>query len=79
MNDGLTRVVDGEEQRLCWRFQIFGKNSATYEPASSQLGPFDGDRQRRLRRGETFKRLDRSGSPREYQGLFWRPADALQG
>lgn len=79
MDKGLTRVVDGVEQQLCWRFGVHGKSDATYEPASSQLGPFDPDRQRRLKRGETFRRLDRAGSPREYQGLVWRPKSPIPG
>jgi hypothetical protein len=79
MDKGLTRMVDGVEQRLCWRFGVHGKMDATYEPARDQLGPFDPDRQRRLKRGETFRRLGRAGSPREYQGLFWRPKDTLLG
>ncbi|EYF04206.1 hypothetical protein [Chondromyces apiculatus] len=79
MNIGVIRVVDGEEQRLCWRFGVHGKSNATYEPASGQVGPFDGDRKRRLKKGETFQRLDRSGSPREYQGLEWRSKSSLEG
>ncbi|AKT42837.1 hypothetical protein [Chondromyces crocatus] len=77
MNQSLTRVVDGEEQCLCWQFGCHGKSDATYEPASGQVGPFDRDRQRRLKKGETFQRLDRSGSPREYQGLVWRLKSTL--
>lgn len=76
MNNGLTRMVDGEEQRLCWIFQV-GKHDPSYEPASNQLGPFDRDRQRRLKRGETFMRLGSGGSPRAYQGFCWRPANTL--
>jgi hypothetical protein len=79
MDKGLTRVVDGVEERLCWRFAVHGRSEATYEPANCQLGPFDRDLQRRLKRGETFRRLDRTGSPREYQGLFWRPTSTLPG
>jgi hypothetical protein len=78
MDDGLTRVVDGEEQCLCWRFQVHGRSDAIYEPASARIGPFDHDRQRRLNKGETFRRLDSGGSPREYQGLCWRPKSSIQ-
>lgn len=74
MADGLTRVVGGVAERLCWRFVVRGKADADYEPASGALGPFDPDRARRLKRGETFQRLDRSGRPRRYEGLFWQPA-----
>ncbi|WP_437325648.1 hypothetical protein [Sorangium sp. So ce381] len=69
----LSRVVDGVEQRLCWRFQVHGRSEAMYEPADGSHGPFDRDRQRNLKLGETFQRLDRSGSPRKYDGLFWQP------
>jgi hypothetical protein len=79
MVEGLTRVVDGVEEQLCWRFHVHGKSEATYEPASAQRGPFDRDRQRCLRRGESFRRLDRAGSPREYQGLCWRPKSSIPG
>lgn len=79
MDRGLSRVVDGVEERLCWRFGVHGKTDATYEPARDQLGPFDPDRQRRLKRGETFRRLSSTGSPREYQGLFWRPKSTIPG
>ncbi|CAN90967.1 hypothetical protein predicted by Glimmer/Critica [Sorangium cellulosum So ce56] len=75
----LSRVVDGVEQRLCWRFHVHGKSDVMYEPASGQRGPFDRDRQRHLKAGETFKRLDRSGSPRRYDGLSWQPTSALAG
>jgi hypothetical protein len=74
---GLTRVVDGVEERLCWHYRVHGRADAVYEPASNRLGPLDRDRQRRLKRGETFQRLDSSGSPREYQGLVWRPTSSL--
>jgi len=77
VGEGLTRVVDGVKEWLCWRFHVYGKSEATYERASSPLGPFDRDRQRRLKRGETFQRLSRSGSPREYQGLCWRPKSSM--
>ena len=36
MKEGLSRVVDGVEQRLCWRFQVHGRSDVTYEPASGQ-------------------------------------------
>lgn len=73
MGEGLTRVVGGVEERLYWRFAVHGKSDPTFEPASSQLGPVDPDRHRRLKPGETFQRLDRSGHPCVYQGLSWRP------
>ena len=79
MDSGLTRMIDGVEQRLCWRFGVHGKNGASYEPASGQVGPFDRDRKRRLKKGETFQRLSGSGSPREYQGLCWQPKSAIPG
>lgn len=79
MGAGLTRVVDGVEQWLCWRFRVHGKNDVAYEPANGELGPFDPDRRRRLKRGETFQRLDRAGSPRQYDGLCWRPKSTLPG
>ncbi|WP_437669754.1 hypothetical protein [Sorangium sp. So ce131] len=79
MKDSLSRVVDGVEERLCWRFQVHGKSEATYEPASASRGPFDRDRQRHLKQGETFLRLDRSGSPRKYNGLTWQPKSAIAG
>ncbi|WP_437751503.1 hypothetical protein [Sorangium sp. So ce1389] len=79
MKESLSRVVDGVEQRLCWRFQVHGRNDVTYEPASGQRGPFDRDRQRHLRMGETFQRLDRSGCPRKYNGLVWQPKSAIAG
>ncbi|AUX29148.1 uncharacterized protein SOCE836_012360 [Sorangium cellulosum] len=75
----LSRVVDGVEQRLCWRFQVHGRSDVTYEPASGQHGPFDRDRQRHLKAGETFQRLDRSGSPRKYGGLVWQPKRSIAG
>ena len=78
MNSGLMRVVGGVEEHLCWCFQVHGKGDVSYEPADGQLGPFDRDRQRRLKRGETFQRLDRSGSPRMYHGLFWRPRNTAK-
>ncbi|WP_438018307.1 hypothetical protein WMF18_04160 [Sorangium sp. So ce315] len=77
MNGSLLRVVDGVEQRLCWRFQVHGRSHVVYEPAISLRGPFDRDRQRHLRAGETFQRLDRSGAPRKYDGLVWQPTSAL--
>ncbi len=76
MSDGLTRVVDGVAERLCWRFVVLGKADPDYEPASGAVGPIDPDRARRLKRGETFQRLDRSGRPRRYEGLSWQPATA---
>jgi hypothetical protein len=79
MLEGLTRVVGGVEESLCWAFRVHGKDDAKYEAANGQFGPFDTDRKRRLKRGETFQRLDRSGSPREYQGLVWRPKGAVPG
>lgn len=79
MDKGLTRVVDGVEERLCWRYGVHGKSDATYEPARDQLGPLDRDRQRRLKKGETFLRLGGGGSPREYQGLVWRPKSTIPG
>ncbi|WP_437968827.1 hypothetical protein WMF04_05810 [Sorangium sp. So ce260] len=79
MNEGLSRMVDGVEQRLCWRFQVHGRSDVTYEPASGQRGPFDRDRQRHLKTGETFQRLDRSGSPRKYNGLVWQPKSSIAG
>jgi hypothetical protein len=78
MDDVLTRVVDGVRERLCWCFAIQGRTDPTYEPARAERGPFDPDRRRCLKRGETFQRLDRSGRPRTYQGLSWQPADAIQ-
>jgi hypothetical protein len=78
MDDVLTRIVDGVRERLCWCFAVQGRIDPTYEPASAGRGPFDPDRRRCLKRGETFQRLDRSGRPRTYQGLSWRPADAIQ-
>lgn len=66
------RVVNGVEEQLCWSFRAHGKSEPTYTPASSQLGPLDPDRRRRLRYGETFQRLGGSGHPRAYQGLVWR-------
>ncbi|WP_433933642.1 hypothetical protein AB3662_04635 [Sorangium cellulosum] len=77
MKESLSRVVDGVEQRLCWRFQVHGRSDVVYEPALNLRGPFDRDRQRHLRSGETFQRLDRSGSPRKYGGLVWQPTSAL--
>jgi hypothetical protein len=74
MGDGLTRVVGGVAERLCWRFVVPGKADPHYEPASGSVGPFDPDRARRLKRGETFQRLDHSGRPRRYEGLSWQPA-----
>lgn len=71
---GLTRVVSGVAERLCWRFVVRGKADPDYEPTNSAVGPFDPDRARRLKRGETFQRLDRSGRPRRYEGLSWQPA-----
>lgn len=79
MEEHLSRVVDGVVQQLCWRFQVHGRVDATYEPANSQRGPFDNDRKRHLKLGETFQRLDRSGSPRSYRGLFWRPKSSIPG
>lgn len=79
MNEYLSRVVDGVEQRLCWRFRVHGRSDATYEPASGQHGPLDRDRRRLLRIGETFQRLDASGSPRKYDGLVWQPKSSLAG
>jgi len=73
MGDGVTRVVGGVAQRLCWRFVVRGRADPDYEPASGSVGPFDLDRARRLKRGETFQRLDRSGRPRLYEGLSWQP------
>jgi hypothetical protein len=69
----MTRVVDGVAKRLCWCFVVRGKADPDYEPASSAVGPFDPDRARRLKRGETFQRLDRLGRPRRYEGLSWQP------
>ena len=77
MDESLTRVIDGEEQCLCWVFHVHGRNEVTYERASGQMGPFDQDRQRRLKKGETFRRLDSGGSPVEYQGLCWRPTSSI--
>lgn len=77
MDRGLTRTVNGEEEWLCWRFGAHGKTEPTYERASVQMGPYDHDRQRRLKRGETFRRLDAAGAPREYQGLCWRPKSSF--
>lgn len=77
MSKGFVRVVDGVEEQLCWSFCVHGKIDPTYEPASSQLGPFDPDRRRRLRRGETFQRLGGSGHPCAYQGLTWRPKEPI--
>lgn len=75
MVESVTRVVDGVKESLCWCFRVHGKSETTlYEIASGHMGPLDRDRKRRLRRGETFQRLDRSGCPREYTGLVWRPA-----
>src|SRR4051794_36953928 len=74
MRERLNRIVDGVEERLCWRFAVHGRTDPSYEPADGARGPIDPDRRRRLQRGETFQRLDRSGRPREYQGLFWQPA-----
>jgi len=79
MNRGFKRVVDGVEEYLCWSFRVHGKSDATYEPASSRLGPFDPDRRRRLRCGETFQRLDGSGHPCSYQGLTWRAVGPVPG
>ena len=79
MTDIQTRIVDGVEESLCWSFGVHGKSETTYEAASGPGGPFDRDRNRRLKRGETFKRLNGSGSPREYQGLVWRPKGAARG
>ncbi len=78
MADGSTRVVHGVRERLCWGFLIHGKLDPTYEPASSGNGPFDPDRRRCLRRGETFQRLDRSGRPWTYQGFSWQPDGPTQ-
>jgi hypothetical protein len=72
MSDRLTRVVGGAAERLCWRFVVRGKADPDYELASSAVGPFDPDRARRLKRGETFQRLDPSGRPRVYDGLSWQ-------
>jgi hypothetical protein len=77
MQNGLTRVVDGVEERLCWRFGTHGRGEATYQPSDGQLGPFDRDRLRRLRRGETLQRLSRTGSPLTYEGLSWQPKSSL--
>ncbi len=74
MRDALTRVMGGVAERLCWRFVVRGKADPEYEPASGAVGPFDPDRARRLKRGETFQRLDHSGRPRRYEGLSWQPA-----
>lgn len=76
MTKGVTRIVDGVEELLCWRFRVHGKRDDAYEAASGQLGPYDQDRKRRLKRGETFQRLDSSGRPRQYQGLVWRPTSS---
>jgi hypothetical protein len=73
----LVRVVDGMEEALCWRFAR-GRAAPTYQPATGARGPFDPDRRRHLKPGETFQRLDRSGHPCTYQGLSWRPKVALQ-
>jgi hypothetical protein len=77
MNQALTRVVGSVEESLCWRFQVHGKTEATYQRADAELGPFDQDRRRRLKRGETFQRLGCSGAPRAYQGLVWRPKGSV--
>jgi hypothetical protein len=77
MNERLYRIVDGVEERLCWRFAVHGRLESSYEPADGDRGPYDPDRRRRLQRGETFQRLDRSGRPRIYQGLAWRAASML--
>ena len=77
MNERLYRIVDGVEERLCWRFAVHGRIDSSYEIADGDRGPYDPDRRRRLQRGETFQRLDRSGRPRIYQGLAWRPAGTL--
>lgn len=73
MSNDFKRVVDGVEEQLCWSFRVHGKSEPLYEPARSRLGPVDPDRQRRLRCGETFQRLDGSGHPCSYRGLAWRP------
>ena len=77
MMERLNRVVDGIEERLCWRVAVHGRADPAYEPADGDRGPYDPDRRRRLLRGETFQRLDRSGRPRIYQGLSWRPAGTI--
>jgi hypothetical protein len=71
MIDQLTRLVDGVEEQLCWRFTVPGRSDSIYERAKGTVGPFDPDRRRCLRRGETFQRLDRSGHPHTYRGLSW--------
>lgn len=77
MSDGLTRVVGGVAESLCWSFRVNGRSDPSFEAASCPFGPFDRDRKRRLRRGETFQRLDRAGCPREYHGLVWRPTESV--
>lgn len=79
MRDALTRLVGTEEEWLCWRFQVQGRSEASYERADAELGPFDQDRQRRLKRGETFQRLGGSGAPRAYLGLVWRQRSSMAG
>lgn len=69
----LMRMTNGVEERLCWRFHVPGRAEPKYEPANGQHGPYDPDRLRQLRPGETFQRLGRSGHPCHYQGLFWQP------
>jgi hypothetical protein len=78
MPDGSTRVVDGVRERLYWRFLVHGRVDPTYEPASGRGGPFDPDRRRCLKRGETFQRLDGAGRPRTYEGLSWRPDSQVE-
>ncbi|MFT3767883.1 MAG: hypothetical protein QM820_20735 [Minicystis sp.] len=69
----LMRMTNGVEERLCWRFRVPGRAEPKHEPANGQHGPYDPDRLRHLRPGETFQRLGRSGHPCHYQGLFWQP------
>ena len=74
----MNRVLDGVEERLCWRFAVHGRlDLRLYEQADGDRGPFAPARRRRHQRGETFQRLDRTGRPRLYQGLSWRPAVAV--
>jgi hypothetical protein len=77
MSNEFERIVDGVAEQLCWSFRVHGRVEPTHEPARSRLGPVDPDRHRRLRCGETFLRLDRSGHPRVYQGLSWQPKEPV--
>lgn len=68
-------IVREDGKVLCNKFQLAdGRSAPTYVDVAdgdrAHAGPWDEDRERYLRPGETFQRL-RGTTPRVYEGRVW--------